>query len=157
MKAVQGRESRGFHGAQRQPAARRQRSLGRGEDGREEDHAGDIEKAAKGKKLANTFHNICIHKISEFFPTFKFALGEIRRSFLVEQDDQSHARLDILFLLLFPLFFLVFNCIYWLRYDVLLKLVRDVSIGYHVILIKSKPTTTPFSSSATTALAPTAR
>ena len=54
-------------------------------------------------------------KFLKFFTSFKFSLGEIRALFLVGQDDQSHARLDILFLLLFPLFFLVFNCIYWLR------------------------------------------
>ena len=33
-----------------------------------------------------------------------------------QRQDQSHARLDILFLLLFPLFFLVFNVIYWLSF-----------------------------------------
>ena len=32
------------------------------------------------------------------------------------REDRSHARLDILFLLLFPLFFLVFNVIYWLSF-----------------------------------------
>ena len=30
-----------------------------------------------------------------------------------QREDISHARLDILFLLLFPLFFLIFNAIYW--------------------------------------------
>ena len=30
-----------------------------------------------------------------------------------QREDMSHARLDILFLLLFPLFFLIFNVIYW--------------------------------------------
>ena len=33
-----------------------------------------------------------------------------------QQEDMSHARLDILFLLLFPLFFLVFNLVYWLSF-----------------------------------------
>lgn len=33
-----------------------------------------------------------------------------------QQEDRSHARLDILFLLLFPLFFLIFNVIYWLSF-----------------------------------------
>ena len=42
------------------------------------------------------------------------------------QDDQSHARLDILFLLLFPLFFIVFNCIYWLR---------SVGLGVKMIIV----------------------
>ena len=32
-----------------------------------------------------------------------------------QKEDQSHAKLDILFLMLFPLFFLVFNVIYWVR------------------------------------------
>jgi hypothetical protein len=31
-----------------------------------------------------------------------------------QREDMSHARLDMLFLLLFPMFFLVFNVIYWL-------------------------------------------
>merc|ERR1711997_1414897 len=30
-----------------------------------------------------------------------------------QKEDQSHAKLGILFLMLFPLFFLVFNVIYW--------------------------------------------
>ena len=33
-----------------------------------------------------------------------------------QKEDMSHARLDILFLLLFPLFFLIFNLIYWLSF-----------------------------------------
>ena len=33
-----------------------------------------------------------------------------------QREDMSHARLDILFLLLFPLFFLMFNLIYWLSF-----------------------------------------
>ena len=33
-----------------------------------------------------------------------------------QRDDMSHARLDILFLLLFPLFFLIFNVIYWVSF-----------------------------------------
>lgn len=33
-----------------------------------------------------------------------------------QREDMSHARLDILFLLLFPLFFLIFNVIYWLSF-----------------------------------------
>ena len=47
FQALQGRESRWLRGAQRQHAVR----VGRGEDGREEDYAGDIEKAAKGKTV----------------------------------------------------------------------------------------------------------
>ena len=31
-------------------------------------------------------------------------------------EDKAHARLDILFLLLFPLFFLIFNVIYWVSF-----------------------------------------
>ena len=45
---MQGRQSRRLLGAQRQHAVRR--DLGRGENAREEDDAGDIEEAAKGKK-----------------------------------------------------------------------------------------------------------
>ena len=45
---MQGRQSRRLLGAQRQHAVRR--DLGRGEDGREEDYAGDIEEAAKGMR-----------------------------------------------------------------------------------------------------------
>ena len=33
-----------------------------------------------------------------------------------QREDMSHARLDILFLLLFPLFFLIFNVIYWVSF-----------------------------------------
>ena len=33
-----------------------------------------------------------------------------------QREDVSHARLDILFLLLFPLFFLMFNAIYWVYF-----------------------------------------
>ena len=33
-----------------------------------------------------------------------------------QREDMSHARLDILFLLLFPLFFLMFNVIYWVSF-----------------------------------------
>ena len=33
-----------------------------------------------------------------------------------QREDQSHARLDILFLLLFPLFFIIFNLIYWFSF-----------------------------------------
>ncbi len=33
-----------------------------------------------------------------------------------QQEDISHARLDILFLMLFPLFFLFFNLVYWLSF-----------------------------------------
>ncbi|XP_040575659.1 glycine receptor subunit alpha-2 [Lepeophtheirus salmonis] len=33
-----------------------------------------------------------------------------------QREEMSHARLDILFLLLFPLFFLIFNVIYWLSF-----------------------------------------
>ncbi len=33
-----------------------------------------------------------------------------------QREDMSHARLDIVFLLLFPLFFLVFNLIYWFSF-----------------------------------------
>ena len=45
---MQGRQSRRLLGAQRQHAVRR--DLGRGENAREEDDAGDIEEAAKGKR-----------------------------------------------------------------------------------------------------------
>ena len=33
-----------------------------------------------------------------------------------QREETSHARLDILFLLLFPIFFLCFNLIYWLSF-----------------------------------------
>ena len=33
-----------------------------------------------------------------------------------QREELSHARLDILFLLLFPLFFLIFNVIYWVSF-----------------------------------------
>lgn len=33
-----------------------------------------------------------------------------------QREDMSHARLDILFLMLFPLFFLIFNVIYWVSF-----------------------------------------
>ncbi|XP_059096027.1 glycine receptor subunit alpha-2-like [Tigriopus californicus] len=43
----------------------------------------------------------------------KWLRGISRRK---QREDISHARLDILFLLLFPLFFLIFNLIYWLGF-----------------------------------------
>ena len=30
-----------------------------------------------------------------------------------EKDDQNHAKLDMIFLIIFPIIFLVFNVIYW--------------------------------------------
>ena len=30
-----------------------------------------------------------------------------------EKDDQNHAKLDMIFLIIFPIIFIIFNVIYW--------------------------------------------